>query len=181
MLKKSRAVRISKFLSYVLRHKPEAAGVKPDAEGWVEIKKLLNEAASHGMKISQAELDEVVTTSDKQRFAFSVDRRRIRANQGHSIEVDLGLRPLAPPKFLYHGTVARFIPSILKTGIKKRSRQYVHLSVDKETAQQVGLRRGEAIILRVSAAAMHAAGHEFYLSENGVWLTEKVPPECVTT
>lgn len=179
-LKKSRAVQISKFLSYVLRHNPGAAGVTHDAEGWVDVKELLAGAAGQGMKISRAELDEVVATSDKQRFAFSADRQRIRASQGHSIEIDLGLRSIAPPEFLYHGTVARFVPSILKSGLKKKSRQYVHLSIDKETAQQVGARRGPAVILKVSAAAMYAGGHDFFLSENGVWLTERVPPDFIT-
>jgi putative RNA 2'-phosphotransferase len=175
MLTKSKTVRVSKFLSYVLRHDPDAAGVTPDAEGWVDVKELLAKAVGHGMKISRAELDEVVATSDKQRFAFSADRQRIRASQGHSIDVDLGLRPTVPPKFLYHGTVARFVPSILKSGLKKKSRQFVHLSINKEIARQVGARRGEAVILTVSAAAMHAAGHDFFLSENGVWLTKRVP------
>lgn len=180
MVTKSRAVRISKFLSYVLRHNPGAAGITPDGEGWVEILELLTGATSHGMKISRAELNEVVATSDKQRFVLSLDGRRIRASHGHSITVDLGLKPATPPKFLYHGTTKRFVSSIMKSGLQKRTRQYVHLSLDKETARQVGARRGEAVILKVSAAAMQAAGHDFFLSENGVWLTESVPAEFIT-
>ena len=180
MLRKSRAVRISKFLSYVLRHKPEAAGVTPNAEGWVDVKELLAGTAAWGMNISRAALDEVVATNDKQRFALSADRQRIRASHGHSIAVNLGLKPMKPPKFLYHGTVERFLPSILKTGLKRRTRQFVHLSIDKVTARQVGARRGRAVILRISSAAMQADGHDFFLSENGVWLTENVPTDFIT-
>ena len=180
MLKESRAARISKFLSYVLRHKPAAAGGAPDAEGWVDVNKLLSGAAGHGMKISRTELDDVVATSDKQRFALSADKQRIRASPGHSIAVNLGLKPATPPKFLYHGTTERFVPSIMKFGLAKRTRQCVHLSFDKETARQVGARRGRPVILKVAAAAMHTAGYDFYLSENGVWLTERVSQKFIS-
>jgi putative RNA 2'-phosphotransferase len=175
----ARAVRIGKFVSLVLRHEPSAAGVTLDPEGWVTVDALLEGAARHGFTIERAELDEVVATNDKQRFALSPDGTRIRANQGHTFPVNLGLQALEPPAVLYHGTVERFVASILAEGLSKRERQHVHLSVDVETAARVGQRRGEAIILRVAAAEMHAAGHCFYRSANGVWLTDAVPPQFI--
>jgi putative RNA 2'-phosphotransferase len=177
---KRRAVRVSKYLSLILRHKPGAAGVSLDSEGWVAIDDLIAGAARHGIFLSRAELDEVVRKNDKQRFAYSDDGRRIRASQGHSIDVDLGLLPLAPPAVLYHGTVERFLPSIMADGIKKRSRQQVHLSADAATAARVGSRRGRPVILTIAAGAMHSAGFRFYLSDNNVWLTDEVPPQFIS-
>jgi putative RNA 2'-phosphotransferase len=176
---KARAVRIGKFVSLVLRHEPSAAGITLDSEGWVSVEDLLTGAARYGFAIERAELDEIVETNDKQRFAYSVDKTRIRANQGHSVTVDLGLPPMEPPPVLYHGTVERFVESILKTGLEKRERQHVHLSADVETARRVGVRRGEPIILKIAAAEMHAAGHAFFRSTNGVWLTDAVPPQFI--
>jgi putative RNA 2'-phosphotransferase len=132
------------------------------------------------MEIDRVELDEVVRTSDKRRFVISSDRLRIRANQGHSVSVNLGLQPIAPPETLYHGTVERAVPSIINTGIEKRARQYVHLSDNILTAARVGARRGRAIILQVAAGEMHAAGFRFFRSENGVWLTEHVPSQYIS-
>lgn len=180
MIDKERAKRISKYLSLVLRHEPAAAGVTLDAEGWVAVDDLLAGAARHGFSFTVAELAAVVKTSDKQRFALSADAKQIRANQGHSVAVDLGLSPEAPPALLYHGTVERFVSSIMANGLEKRARQHVHLSLDIVTATRVGSRRGKAIILQVAAAEMHSAGFEFFRSANGVWLTEHVPAQYLT-
>lgn len=180
MLEKGLATRISKYLSLVLRHEPSAAGVTLDAEGWVPVDELLDGAARHGFSFTRAELDEVVRTNDKQRFAFSPDRQRIRASQGHSLAVDLGLQPETPPDVLYHGTVERFVASIMSTGLEKRARQYVHLSPDVATATRVGGRRGCPVILQIAAAEMHAAGFRFFRSANGVWLTDEVPPQYIS-
>ncbi|MDP6443257.1 MAG: RNA 2'-phosphotransferase [Pirellulaceae bacterium] len=169
----------SKFLSYVLRHCPEEIGIELGDGGWVEVDTLLNQAAQHGKSISRELLDRVVRENDKQRFAISEDGRRIRANQGHSVDVDLGLEPRTPPNTLHHGTVERFLAPIAADGLDRGARRHVHLSRDRETAESVGQRRGAPIILRIDAAAMHAAGHEFYLSENGVWLTDHVPPQYI--
>ncbi len=173
-MNRRRAAHVSKFLSLVLRHRPEAAGVTLDREGWVRIDDLLAGCAAHGIAITRLELLDIVRGSDKQRFA--VDRERIRANQGHSVAVELGLPPSVPPVTLFHGTVARFIASIRREGLLPGSRTHVHLSPDPETARRVAVRRGQPVVLVVDAGAMTAAGLPFYRSENGVWLTERVPP-----
>ena len=177
---KKRNTQISKYLSLVLRHDPSAAGITLDAEGWVEVDDLLAGAARHGVSVTFAELEEVVRTNDKQRFALSADSKRIRANQGHSINVDLGLQPETPPAVLYHGTVERFVSSIMANGLEKRARQHVHLSPDVVTATRVGSRRGKPVILKIAAANMHSAGFQFFRSANGVWLTDQVPPEYIS-
>lgn len=168
----------SRFLSYVLRHAPEAIGLRLDPQGWVAVDELLAALAAHGRPTTRAELDEIVRTSDKQRFARRGDR--IRANQGHSIAVDLALPPQVPPAVLYHGTVARALGSIRREGLLKGSRTHVHLSADRQTAVQVGTRRGAPVILTVAAAVMHADGHTFFRSDNGVWLVDAVPPRFLT-
>jgi putative RNA 2'-phosphotransferase len=168
-------VRISKFLSLVLRHKPEELGLELDAAGWVPVNDLLEAAALRGVKISNEQLDEVVRTNDKKRFALSDDGRMIRASQGHSVEVELGYEQAAPPPVLYHGTVERFLPSIREQGLIKGNRQHVHLSPDVETAIAVGKRRGRPVVLKVSSGQMQADGFAFYLSANGVWLTDHIP------
>ncbi|WP_164103530.1 RNA 2'-phosphotransferase [Candidatus Laterigemmans baculatus] len=174
-------VSTSKFLSLVLRHKPEVIGMQLDPEGWLEIDVLLAKANQHGHSLTLELLHEVVATNDKKRFSLSDDGLRIRANQGHSIAtVDLNLELASPPDVLYHGTVEAFLGRIRKHGLLKRSRNHVHLSADEITATKVGSRRGKPIVLAVAAARMHAAGHEFYLSANGVWLTEAVPAEYLT-
>jgi putative RNA 2'-phosphotransferase len=170
-------VEISKFLSLVLRHKPQAIGITLDAEGWVAVDELLAAAGRHGQAITRQQLQEVVATNDKKRFSFSPDGQRIRANQGHSVDVDLGLAPCNPPELLYHGTVRRFLDSIRAKGLLRGSRRHVHLSLDQETAARVGQRRGRPVVLVIEAGRMHRDGHPFYQSENGVWLTEAVPPE----
>lgn len=166
----------SKFLSFVLRHRPDEVGIALDAEGWVEVATLLAACGQHGAPLTRAELEEIVRTSDKQRFALSADGLRIRANQGHSVEVQLEHPVGSPPALLYHGTVARFLPSIREKGLLRGQRHHVHLAATVEAASAVGARRGEPVILAVQAQAMAQAGHAFYLSPNGVWLTDTVPP-----
>ena len=166
---------ISKFLSYVLRHRPDEIGITLDPQGWVSIDALLAAASSHGTPITREDLELVVSNNSKQRFAISDDGTRIRASQGHSTSVDLGYAASAPPAVLYHGTAGSNVDSIRAQGIVRGQRHHVHLSVDTDTAMQVGGRHGSAVVLVVRAGEMHAAGHEFFLSANGVWLTEHVP------
>ena len=173
------SVRTSKFLSLVLRHEPERIGIVLDASGWADVEALLAAAAAHGVALSRAELEQIVATSDKQRFALSADGARIRANQGHSVEVDLALAATPPPERLYHGTVDRFLESIRARGLLKGERHHVHLSADVDTASRVGGRRGRPVVLTVRASEMAAAGHVFYRSENGMWLVEHVPPSYI--
>ncbi len=151
----------SKFLSYVLRHKPEAIGITLDDQGWIGVDELLVAAARHGKAITRELLDKVVATNDKQRFSFSPDGQSIRANQGHSVEVDLALEPVEPPELLYHGTVERFIASIREQGLIRGQRQHVHLSGDRETAARVGQRRGKPVILIVESGRMHHLATNF--------------------
>ena len=165
-------VTISKFLSYVLRHKPDAIGLTLDPEGWADIDELIAKA---DVPIDHALLQQAVAQNDKKRFALSADGRSIRANQGHSIKVDLGLTPTQPPETLYHGTADRFLDSILGEGLTPQNRQYVHLSQDEATAKRVGSRHGKPVILMLPARTMHDAGHRFYLAQNNVWLTDHVP------
>ena len=170
----------SKFLSFVLRHKPDAIGIVLDDAGWVDVDVLLRACGDHGRALSRAELDEVVARNPKRRFALSEDGRRIRANQGHSTEVDLGYAPADPPDVLFHGTVARLLPSIREKGLLRMDRHHVHLSADEATARNVGSRRGKPVLLRIDAQAMKDAGHAFFCTPNGVWLTESVPPRFIT-
>ncbi len=169
--------RVSKFLSLVLRHDPARIGVVLDRAGWTDVTALLEACAAHGVAITRDELAQIVATSDKQRFALSPDGTRIRANQGHSLDVDLELAPAVPPDVLYHGTIERVVESIRARGLDKGERHHVHLSADAETARAVGARRGKPIVLTVRAKEMVAAGHAFFRSANGVWLVESVPPE----
>lgn len=172
-----RVVKVSKFLSLVLRHDPGRVGVTLDEGGWVDVDELIAACAARGRRFSRAELDHVVANNDKKRFALSGDGRRIRASQGHSIPVELGLAAVEPPAVLYHGTGAATVPVILREGLRPMSRQDVHLSADKETATRVGARHGRPVVLEVDAAGLAATGHEFRLSANGVWLTGTVPPD----
>lgn len=169
------AVQTSKFLSLVLRHKPEEIGITLDPAGWVDVEDLLRACAAHGKRISREQLNNLVASSEKQRFAFSEDRTRIRANQGHSVQVELDHKPAPPPDVLFHGTPEKFVASILRDGIKKMQRHHVHLSPTKETATKVGERRGKPVILRIDAKQMHADGFTFYLTPNHVWLVDEVP------
>lgn len=169
--------KVSKFLSLVLRHKPEEIGITLDDAGWVSVEELLQACNQNDFALDRALLEAVVAGSDKQRFAFSADGAMIRANQGHSVDVSLGLQPIEPPALLYHGTASRFLESIHEHGLIKQQRTHVHLSADLETASKVGVRHGKLVVLKVAAGRMHAAGLLFYKSANGVWLTDKVPPD----
>jgi len=171
--------RTSKFLSLVLRHEPERIGLELDSSGWVEVDALLAGCRKHGVAIERAELEEIVSTNEKRRFAFSDDGRRIRASQGHSVEVSLGYIPQTPPPQLFHGTATRFLESIRAGGLLKGERHHVHLSADVETARAVGQRHGRPIVLVVKSKEMLTRGHCFFISENGVWLTERVPVEFI--
>lgn len=170
-------IKLSKFLSFVLRHDPEAIGLALDSQGWAAIDELITKANAAGTEFDRDDLLRVVAESDKKRFSLSPDRDRIRAAQGHSVSVELGLAAREPPQLLYHGTAVRFVESIRSEGLKPQSRQQVHLSVDGKTAERVGQRHGKPHIFRIDAAAMHARGFKFYRADNGVWLTDKVPPE----
>jgi len=162
-------------MSLVLRHRPEKIGLKLDENGWADVQELITK-----MNINLQELEYVVENNDKKRFAFNEDKTKIRANQGHSLKtVDLELKNIQPPNFLFHGTVGKFMSAIRDTGLLKMNRQHVHLSKDRETAIKVGSRRGKAIILSVRAGEMYEKGFEFYCSENGVWLTDHVPSEYI--
>jgi putative RNA 2'-phosphotransferase len=169
-------VKRSKYLARHLRHQPEALGLTLDPGGWVAVDALLAAMRRHGIELSRAQLDEIVARNNKQRFSFDETGTRIRANQGHSIPVDLQLAPATPPDALYHGTSKATIGPILREGLQKMRRQHVHLSRDKATAIKVGSRRGAPIVLLVDAAAMARDGYQFFLSDNGVWLTDHVPP-----
>jgi putative RNA 2'-phosphotransferase len=166
---------MSRKLSYVLRHNPSALGLDLDDAGWVGVAALLAALSADGTPVSRTELEALVAGSDKQRFALDADRDRIRAQQGHSVPVALGLLAQAPPPVLYHGTVAMFLPSISNQGLTRQSRHHVHLSGDAATAHRVAARRGSPVVLTVDAATMAAHGHSFYLTGNGVWLVDAVP------
>lgn len=167
----------SKFLSYVLRHHPESIGLALDASGWAAIGELLARLAATGSGMSRATLMEIVATDAKQRYTISEDGLHIRAAQGHSIDVDLALAPIAPPETLYHGTAMGFVSTIRAEGLKRGRRLQVHLSADDATAKAVGRRRGSPVVLLVASGEMHRQGHEFFRADNGVWLTDEVPPE----
>lgn len=169
--------KLSKFLSLVLRHRPDTIGLNLDESGWAEVSELTEKARKVGVNLTPAIIRQIVATSDKQRFTLSPDCSRIRANQGHSVPVELGLQELEPPEFLYHGTARRNLISIRREGIRRGRRNHVHLSTDKDRAEKVGVRHGQPIVLIVLAAKMHQDGFQFFLSENGVWLTEHVATE----
>lgn len=165
----------SVLLARILRHQPELAGIALDAHGWADVEALLQGFQRH-RSMSREQLEEIVATDEKGRYAFNADHTKIRANQGHSIPVDVELEALEPPAVLYHGTADRFLPSIRRIGLVPGKRLYVHLSPDEETAVKVGRRHGRPVVLRVRAGAMAAEGMVFYRSANGVWLTKEVPP-----
>lgn len=173
-MNKNKIKLISKHLSYILRHRPDTIDLKLDSAGWADIDELITKSP----KIShRGEIDAAVIENDKQRFTISDDGDRIRANQGHSIDVDLGLKSISPPDHLFHGTATRFLSPILSQGLKKMNRQHVHLSPDLETAAKVGRRHGKLVILEVNTRRMSEDGYRFFKSENGVWLTDHVPSE----
>ena len=173
-------VRLGRYISLALRHDPAAAGVSMDENGWVGVDELLAGMAAHGHPIDLETLERIVRENNKSRYSFSDDHRRIRANQGHSLDVDIQLTVRTPPPLLYHGTAERFLGSIRDHGITRQQRQHVHLSADTQTALTVGRRHGSPLVLAVDAAAMARDGHQFWLSENGVWLCDEVPWRYVT-
>lgn len=161
----------SKFLSLILRHKPQLVGLELDEHGWADVEDLIRRVKG----LDRATLEQIVATDEKQRYSFSANGKLIRANQGHSIPVDVELEELKPPEVLYHGTARRYGAAIVAQGILKMSRLYVHLSSDVETARKVGQRHGKPLIFRVESLLMFNDGYKFYRSVNGVWLTEHVP------
>lgn len=169
----------SKFLSLILRHEPERVGLQLDDAGWVDVAVLLEAVNKHGTALTRAQLDHVVETNAKKRFAYSDDGLRIRASQGHSVEVDLQYAPETPPELLHHGTAVRFLDAIRASGLARMERHDVHLSAEPVTATQVGGRHGKPVVLIIRAGEMHRAGHEFRKSANGVWLTAEVPPQYI--
>jgi putative RNA 2'-phosphotransferase len=169
-------VRVSKRLSYVLRHRPDSVDLSLDEAGWADVGALLGALTAHGLPLTRAELEQVVAGNDKRRFAFDGTGARIRASQGHSVPVALGYRAEPPPPVLFHGTVERNLTAIRAEGLRPGSRHAVHLIADAETAHRVGARRGRPVVLRVDAAAMAADGAAFIRSANGVWLVDAVPP-----
>jgi putative RNA 2'-phosphotransferase len=172
-----REIKISKFLSYVLRHQPEAIGLTLDRNGWVPVADLLEKAP---LNLNWQELKQVVQLNDKKRFAFNKDFTLIRANQGHSVKIEMEFLPTRPPNLLYHGTAEKFLTAIQQQGLIKKQRHHVHLSKDVQSATQVGKRHGKPIILLIDAKKMYETGYPFYLSDNGVYLVDEVPPVYFT-
>ncbi len=171
-----RTVRTSKFLSYVLRHNPDALGLDLDPGGWADVDTLLNRARADGRSMDRTLLERVLAHGEKERFTLSADGTKIRANYGHSIDVNLDLTPTPPPPHLYHGTAEQALPAIRTDGLRPKSRQYVHLSSTREEAIRVGSRHGTPVVLTVDAQGLHEAGHTLYRSTDAVWLTDRVPP-----
>lgn len=172
---------ISKLLSFALRHQPEAIGIQLDQNGWTDVNDLIKKVNESGITLDRKLLDYVVETNSKKRFAFNDTLDKIRASQGHSVAITLGYSCQKPPEILFHGTGESSVQSILDTGLQKRNRQHVHLSTDIDTAIKVGQRHGKAIVLKVLAEQMHRDNFEFFLSDNGVWLTEYVPVKYLKT
>lgn len=168
---------VSKFLSLILRHKPETIGLKLDQNGWADLNELISKINTGGKNVNLEQIKEVVKTNSKQRFKLDLENNRIRANQGHSIKIDMEFSPTQPPEQLFHGTAERNISSIKKSGIQKRNRQHVHLSSDLDTAKMVGKRHGKPVIFVIDSKKMFEDGYSFFLSENGVWLTDAVSAE----
>lgn len=180
MLPEKEAKRLSKWLSYILRHHPESAGIVLDEHGWTDTQTLITNLSAKEPLFNPETLQFIVANNSKKRFAFNEDGSKIRASQGHSVDVELGYTQQQPPELLFHGTTEKNIPSILKSGLKKMERHHVHLSADKETAQVVGARFGKPVVLTVKAGLMHEQGFSFFISENGVWLTDRVPAEFLS-
>jgi len=170
-------IKIGKYMCLILRHKPEIIGIELDKNGWANIDELINGVKKKYPDFNREGLEYIVKTDNKQRYSLSDDKSKIRARQGHSIDVDVELNELTPPELLYHGTAERFLESIMKEGLVPKSRLYVHLSKDVETAEKVGKRHGKPAVLKIETGKMAEDGFKFYLSENGVWLTKAVPPK----
>ena len=177
MAKQKSLKSISVFISLVLRHKPEAAGITLDRNGWADVSALLKGVSGAGYPLDMQTLEEIVATDEKGRYSFNENKTKIRANQGHSVNVDVELTEAEPPEYLWHGTGMKSKDAICKQGLLPQSRLYVHLSADAETAVKVGSRHGKPYIFCVKAGEMYRAGFVFYRSVNGVWLTKQVPPE----
>lgn len=175
MISEKQLTHISKFLSLVLRHQPETISIQLDQNGWTDVNELIEKANDYGIKFDKDTLKHIVATNSKKRFAFNETLDKIRASQGHSIEIELGYTNQKPPTILFHGTAEKFVQSILDTGLEKRNRQHVHLSSDLETALKVGQRHGKPFIFKVLAEQMYNDNFQFYISDNGVWLTDNVP------
>jgi putative RNA 2'-phosphotransferase len=175
MISEKQITHISKFLSLVLRHQPETIGIQLDHSGWTDIDELIEKANSYGVKFDREVLNHIVATNSKKRFAFNDTLNKIRASQGHSVEVELGYTNQKPPEILFHGTSEKFVHSIFKTGLEKRGRQHVHLSKDLDTAIKVGQRHGKPFVFKVFAEQMYNDNFRFFISDNGVWLTDNVP------
>jgi putative RNA 2'-phosphotransferase len=169
----------SKFLSLILRHRPEKVGITLDSAGWTSVSELLKAINKNSRPITLEQLRFIVENNDKKRFSFNEDGTMIRANQGHSVDVNLDYDEREPPDILWHGTIGKYMKSIYESGLQKMNRHHVHLSADWDTAKKVGDRRGNGIVLVINTGAMFSDGHKFYLSENGVWLTDHVPPKYI--
>ncbi|WP_114790261.1 RNA 2'-phosphotransferase [Niabella yanshanensis] len=180
MITEKEAVRISRFLSLVLRHQPETIGLMLDENGWADVNLLIEKCNQQGVALNRELIEHVVATNTKKRFSFNEQKDLIRANQGHSIEVDLALSSQVPPEILFHGTAERFVSPIKEHGLIKQQRQHVHLSAEESTAVQVGQRHGKPFVFSVLTGQMHQDGFVFYLSDNGVWLTDHVPAKYLS-
>lgn len=168
---------LSKFIALILRHKPDTVGITLDEHGWASVSELISGINACGNEIDMQTLEEIVAEDEKQRYSFNSDKTKIRANQGHSVNVDVELKKAVPPETLFHGTGEKFVSSIKSEGLKSKSRLYVHLSKDRETAVKVGSRHGKPVVFEVNSGEMSRNCFEFFLSENDVWLTKIVPAE----
>lgn len=169
-------IKISRYISLLLRHKPELAGITLDMHGWADVNEIITAVCNHYQQpFSMIELEAIVANDNKCRYTFNEEKTLIRANQGHSVDVDVELKKAVPPDILWHGTADKFVKSIDEQGLAPQNRLYVHLSSDVETALSVGKRHGVPVIYMVDCASMLADGHEFFISRNKVWLTKSVP------
>ena len=175
MAQNNNDIKLGRFISLILRHHPEQIGITLDSEGWADTQALLDGINASGRRIDMETLERIVRENNKQRYSFNGDKSKIRANQGHSIPVEVGMQVMTPPDRLYHGTATRFLDSIKRDGIKKMSRLYVHLTKDVETAVSIGKRHGKPVVLVIDTKAMHKDGYTFRLSDNGVWQSEDIP------
>ena len=175
MISEKQLTQISKFLSLVLRHQPETISIQLDQNGWTDVNELIERANNYGVKFDREILNHIVETNSKKRFAFNETYDKIRASQGHSVDIELGYTNQKPPEILYHGTGEKSVKSIFESGLEKQSRQHVHLSSEIESAIKVGQRHGKPIVIKILAEQMYNDNFQFFLSDNGVWLTDNVP------